>query len=122
MARIEEIDRLLWLWAEQLKVGDGSGYPTKSTLHEDWSPPSPGVTPTMKVAGRGLTGIGKHVDQLPDSVKATVVAKYLLRMSDRDAAAVLACAEATVGQRIVRAHQMLAGMMEKRTRVFATTD
>jgi DNA-directed RNA polymerase specialized sigma24 family protein len=122
MARIDEIDGLLWLWMEELKVGDGSGYPTKSTLHEDWSPPSPGVTPTMKVSRGGSCGIGALVVKLPASLRATLAAKYYLRMTDREAAAALSCAEATVGQRIVRAHQLLAGMMEKPASVFATTD
>ena len=44
-------------WAQWRRVGDGSGYPTMSVLHEDWSPPSPGVTPTMKVS----TSVSVHV-------------------------------------------------------------
>lgn len=121
MARIEEIDTLLWQWAERLKAGDGSGYPTMCTVHPDWSPPSPGVTPTMKVSRARRGEIDRMVERLPDSLRATLVAHYLLRMSDTDAAAVLGCAVPTVGQRIVRAHQLIAGMREEPRGNFATT-
>lgn len=121
MARIEEVDKLLWLWAERLKVGDGSGYPTKCTIHPDWSPPSPGITPTMKVSSTRRDQVGALVERLPDSLKATVAARYLLRMSDAEAAAALDCAVATVGQRIARAQQLLAGMAEESPGLFATT-
>lgn len=121
MARLDEIDRLLWLWAETLKVGDGSGYPTKAVLHPDWSPPSPGITPTLKVSSRRRDAVGPLVGRLPDSLKATLAAKYLLRMSDREAAAALDCAVATVGQRVTRAQQLLARWLEDQGEVFATT-
>ncbi len=121
MARIEEMDRLLWLWAERLKVGDGSGYPTKCTIHQDWSPPAPGITPTLKVSSTRRDQVGVLVERLPDSLKATVAAHYLLRMSDAEAAAALGCAVTTVGQRIVRAHQLLAAMAEESSGLFATT-
>lgn len=121
MARIEEMDRMLWLWAERLEVGDGSGYPTKCTIHPDWSPPSPGITPTMKVSSARRDGLGALVERLPDSLRATVVARYLLRMSDADAAAALGCAQPTVGQRITRAQQLLAAMADEEREVFATT-
>lgn len=121
MARIDEIDTLLWQWAERLKAGDGSGYPTMCTVHPDWSPPSPGVTPTMKVSKGRRGQVDKALEQLPDSLRATVVAHYLLRMSDTDAAVVLGCAVPTVGQRIVRAHQLLAGLLAEERGKFATT-
>jgi DNA-directed RNA polymerase specialized sigma24 family protein len=121
MARIEEIDVLLWQWAERLKAGDGSGYPTMCTIHADWSPPSPGVTPTLKVSKGRRGDVDRMIEKLPDSLRATVVARYLLRMTDTDAAAVLGCAVPTVGQRIVRAHQLIARMMASGKRIFATT-
>lgn len=108
MARDAEMDRRLWLWAERLKVGDGSGYPVKSTLHPDWSPPSPGITPTMKVSpGKGRDCIGRLVAKLPDSLVATLVAKYVVRLSDGDAALALGCAPPTVAARVERAHREL---------------
>jgi DNA-directed RNA polymerase specialized sigma24 family protein len=121
MARIEEIDTMLWQWAERLKAGDGSGYPTMCTIHPDWSPPSPGVTPTLKVSKGRQGEVDRLVAQLPDSLRATVVAHYFLRMADADAASVLGCAVPTVGQRIVRAHQLLAGMLADRAGIIATT-
>ena len=120
MARDSEIEQRLWLWAERLKSGDGSGYPVKSTLHPDWSPPPQGMRPGMKVCTAQRDHMHELVEMLPDSLKATVVAHYLLRMPDADAAEALGCATATVGERIQRAHRLLKLMAGERG-IFATS-
>jgi DNA-directed RNA polymerase specialized sigma24 family protein len=106
MARDAGIEARLLRWAEGLKSGDGNGYPVMSVLHEDWSPPSPGVTPTMKVTvGQSdVRQTHRIVERMSERMRATVVAHYVLRMSARDAAAVLDCAERTVAERIDQAH------------------
>jgi DNA-directed RNA polymerase specialized sigma24 family protein len=113
MARIQEIDRRLWLWAEALKVGDGSGYPVKNTLHEDWSPPSPGMTPTMKVsrADGSAKQMTRAVQQLSQTLQATLVAHYLVRMTAADIGLALGCKADTVHARIEAAHRELAGLL-----------
>ena len=111
MARDNKIEARLLEWAEWLKVGDGSGYAVKSVLHEDWSPPGKGTTPTMKVssAGREVRATDAAVRDLRPALKATVVARYVLRMSNEEAAAVLECQANTVCTRIEEAHRVLAG-------------
>lgn len=113
MARIEEVDRRLWLWAEALKVGDGNGYPAKNTLHEDWSPPGPGITPTMKVCavGADVRTMTAAVRELSQTVQATLVAHYLLRMAVVDIAAMMECKPDTVHARIEAAHRALAARL-----------
>lgn len=113
MARIEEIDHRLWLWAEALKCGDGSGYPVKSPLHEDWSPPTPGMTPTMKVGNinADVKATTRMLQRLSQALQATVVAHYLLRMTAVDAGAALGCQPDTVHARIEAAHRELARMV-----------
>lgn len=113
MARDVDIDRMLWLWAEALKCGDGSGYPVKCTIHPDWSPPAPGTTPTMKIssASAASASTGRMVAALSATLRATVVAKYLLRMADADIAQATGCAIGTVSERIGRAHREMLAML-----------
>lgn len=118
MARSEVMEQRLQRWAEWLKVGDGAGYATKCTLHEDWSPPTPGTTPTLKVApANDAPQTQRAVNALSERLRATLVAHYVLRMTAADAAAVLECAPDTVLDRIERAHRQLAATLG----VFATS-
>lgn len=111
MALSAEMDRRLRLWAEHVQVGDGSGYPVKSTLHPDWSPPSPGITPTLKVSrGGGADRLHRLVQRLPDKMRAVVVARYILKLSDAEAGLALNCAPGTVPARLERAHRELLRM------------
>jgi hypothetical protein len=97
MARIPEIEARLLRWAEWRKVGDGSGYPVKCVLHEDWSPPSSGTTPSMKV--------------VPASdVKQT--GRAVARLSSRlQSGAELKCQPDTVHARIEQAHRELSQLL-----------
>ena len=75
MARIAEIEDRLLRWAEYFKSGDTCGYPVKSTLHEDWSPPSPGMTPSMRVApANDAPQTHRMVARLSERLQATLVA------------------------------------------------
>ena len=119
MARDMAMDARLWRWAEWLKSGDGSGYPVKSTLHEDWSPPTPGLTPSMKVSSHNdARQTQRLVCLLSDRLQATLVAHYVVRMSVGDAAAVLDCKPDTVHARIEAAHGELLGMLKTDRREF----
>lgn len=108
MARDEAMHRRLVEWAQWRMVGDGSGYPTMSVLHEDWSPPAPGQTPTLKVAApsaarethRAMAGWSARL-------KNTVALHYLTNLSAGEQAVRLKCAERTVYERIEQAHSLL---------------
>lgn len=119
MARDEQMDARLWRWAEWLKTGDGSGYPVKSVLHEDWSPPSKGALPTMRVAPPGSDARQTHdlVGALKPSWRATVAAHYVLRMTTAQAAVALSVQPDTVLDRLERIHAHL----RRELGVFATS-
>jgi DNA-directed RNA polymerase specialized sigma24 family protein len=114
MAMIEAIDLRLWRWGEAVKNGgDGSGYPIKSTLHEDWSPPSPGMTPSMKVVpasdARQTHGL---VRCLSPKQQASLIAHYVKRMTHQQAAEAMQCQPDTVKDRIEAAHREIARMLD----------
>jgi len=128
MARDKAMDDRLWRWAEAMKSGGvvGNGYPVKCTLHEDWSPPSPGMTPTLRTAPPSdAPQTQRLVLMLSDRAKATLAAHYILRMSTKDAADALDCMPDTVLDRIEAAHrtlmQILADDQRVMNGVFATS-
>lgn len=108
MARDEQMHQRLLEWAQWRKCGDGSGYPTMSVLHEDWSPPAPGLTPTMKVAGSS-TARQTHRAMAGWSARMrnTVALYYLTNLPIAEQAERLECAERTVHERIEQAHGLL---------------
>ena len=120
MARDEQIDARLWRWAEWLKSGDGSGYPVTNPISVDWSPPSPGMRPGMKVAP-ACDGPLTHrlVLAMTDRMRATLTAHYVLRMPTLDAAEALDCQPGTVHARIEAAHRWMAARLEVAWRVAA---
>jgi DNA-directed RNA polymerase specialized sigma24 family protein len=108
MARDEQMHHRLLEWAQWRKVGDGSGYPTMSVLHEDWSPPSPGITPTMKVASpSSARQTHRAVQSLSARLRNTVALHYLTNLPIAEQAARLECAECTVHARIEQAQGLL---------------
>jgi len=112
MARDQGVESLLLAWAQWLMVGDGSGYPSMSTLHPDWSPPSPGTTPTLKVgAPRSARETHRMVGLLSDRLQATLMLHYCTNLSVAEQAQRLDCQPDTVGKRIQVAHKLLAGVL-----------
>ena len=99
-------------WAAWLTSGgDGAGYSAMSVIHPDWSPPSPGSTPTLKVARRGCQreqDLHAAVLQLSRRLQATLLVYYCKRLSVAEQAAMLECAEATVHARVREAKRLLA--------------
>ncbi len=109
MARVELIEARLRTWAQWVKTGDGSGYPTKCTLHPEWSPPAPGTTPTMKTgAPSDARQTHRAIDTLSLRLKNTVVLHYVHNLQAAEIAVQLQCEPGTIYPRIYRAHRLLA--------------
>lgn len=109
MARIEWVEQRLRDWAQWLKVGDGSGYPHMSVLHPEWQPPSPGQTPTMKVApSSSARSTHEAMACWSVSLRNTVLLYYVTDLPIAEQAARLGCAAQTVHARIEHAHRLLA--------------
>lgn len=109
MARDADIEARLQRWASWLNEGDGSGYPVMSVLHQDWQPPSPGITPTMKVSS--VTDVGethRAVRRLSLRLRNTVLIQYCFNLTLAEKAERLGCGEQTVVQRVDLAHRLLA--------------
>lgn len=101
-------DRLL-RWADWLTVGDGSGYATVCVLHENWSPPTAGQRPTMKVARSQAEARATHraIAALPVKLQATAWVHYVKKGSIADQALELQCQPDTVLDRVERLHRAL---------------
>jgi DNA-directed RNA polymerase specialized sigma24 family protein len=115
MAKIAWVDEALQRWAAVVVGGaDGSGYPTMSVLHEDWSPPSPGQTPTLKtVQGTGdVRRTHAALALLTVRARNTVVVHYCKRLSLEEQGAELGCQAKTVLERIGTIHRQLSGLLE----------
>lgn len=109
MAHNPVIEARLQRWAQWVNVGDGSGYPVKSVLHEDWSPPSSGMTPTMKVAhATDARQTHRAIARLSLRLANTLVVHYCLRLPIDQQAERLECDRSTVYARVERAHRLLA--------------
>lgn len=110
MGKDDRIEALLIEWAQWVKVGDGSGFSTMSVLHPDWSPPSPGITPTMKTAKHSRAqATHRAIAQLSQRIGNTLVVHYVQRpaLSIAQQAERLDCADSTVLARVTFAHREL---------------
>jgi DNA-directed RNA polymerase specialized sigma24 family protein len=87
MARLPEIDRMLWEWVEWRRGG------------------GPGTATVADIAA-AITG-------LPDALTQTLDAVYFGRCSSAEACRRLGCPEATVVRRIGRAHLLLSESLAK---------
>lgn len=115
MARDPRMEERLLRWAAAVTVGDGSGYPVMSVLHSEWQPPSPGVTPTLKVSPHNdARETHRAIGRLSLRLSNTLVVHYVLKLTVADQAERLQCAECTVHQRVEVAHRLLAGLLVRR--------
>lgn len=106
MARDANIEARLRRWAQWVSVGEGNGYATMSVIHPDWTPPSPGLTPTLKVgASTDVRETHRMLSNLSMRLANTVVVHYVLRQSLADQARLLECAVPTVKARIDEVHR-----------------
>lgn len=112
MARIDWVDRRLREWAQWLMVGDGSGYSAMSPLHPEWSPPTPGTTPTLKSAApSSARATHRLILLLSERTRATLALHYCTNLPVADQAVRLQCQATTVDMRIRSAHAQLAKLM-----------
>jgi len=112
MPRDTHIEQRLVVWASWLTTGDGSGYPTMSVLHPEWSPPSPGITPTLKVAAPSTAReTHRAIEQLSMRLRNTLLVHYALKLPIADQAERLQCGERTVHGRVEEAHRQLRGLL-----------
>jgi hypothetical protein len=114
MPRDAQMEARLQRWAQWVTVGDGSGYPVKSVLHPEWQPPSPGITPTLKVAPatdvRATHWAIAHLVQrgvMSQRLANTLVVHYCMHLSLSDQAMRLECSIDSIHDRVERAHRML---------------
>jgi DNA-directed RNA polymerase specialized sigma24 family protein len=112
MARIDWVEERLQRWAQKVTVGDGSGFPVMSVLHEDWMPPSPGITPSMKVSSGRNDAMSTHraIGLLSKRLQDTIAVHYAMRLPMFEQAQRLGCAIDTVHGRIEAAHRLLASL------------
>lgn len=119
MARDAGMEARLLRWAEYIKSGDGSGYPVRNVLDENWSPPSLGATPSMRTAPvNDARQTHRLVRKLSTRMQATLVAHYIKRMPAAAAAEELQCRPDTVTARIEAAHRALLGLLQDSQREF----
>lgn len=105
MARDEAIEARLQRWAQGVTVGDGSGFPVMSVLHPSWTPPSPGVLPSLKVApASDVRQTHQAIARLSARLQDTLVMHYCIKAPMAEQAARLGCAIDTVYGRVERAH------------------
>lgn len=113
MARDPGIEARLLRWAEYMKSGDGSGYPVRNVLDENWSPPAPGSASSMRTAPMNdARQTDRMVRKLSERLQATLVAHYIKRMPAAVAAIELQCMPDTVIARIEAAHRALLGLLQ----------
>jgi DNA-directed RNA polymerase specialized sigma24 family protein len=109
MARDPQVQARLLRWAAWVTVGDGSGYPVMSVIHPEWQPPSPGVTPTLKVgAVTDVRQTHRAIQGLSLRLRNTLVVHYVMRLSLAEQAQRLGCEVSTVIARVASAHRTLA--------------
>jgi DNA-directed RNA polymerase specialized sigma24 family protein len=108
--RIDDlVDARLLRWAEWLASGDGSGYARVNVLSAEWMPPTPGMTPVLKVRRGGSEAAQTHqaVGRLSLRLRNAVVLHYVLRAGTAEHAARAGCAHGTVAGRLTAARRQL---------------
>lgn len=107
-ARDDAIEARLQRWAQWVTAGDGSGYPAVNVLDRSWMPPSPGTTPTLKVAASSdVRQTHRALERLSVRLRNTVVVHYCHKVPLAEQARRLECAESTVVARVALVHRLL---------------
>lgn len=113
MARDTAMEARLQRWAQGVTVGDGSGYPVMAVIHPNWSPPSPGVLPSLKTSpASDVRQTHRAIGRLSARLQDTVVMHYCMRPSMAEQAERLGCTVDTVHDRIERAHRQLRALLD----------
>ena len=108
----DEMERRLREWGTWLAAGCSTtgGYPTKSVLHPEWSPPQSGSRPAMKVAtvrDHREREVHAVVCGMSARMQQTLLVRYVLNLSERERAERLRCAPSTVRVRVMAAKRGL---------------
>jgi len=112
MGKDDRMEALLVEWGQWATVGDGSGFSTMSVLHPDWSPPSPGLTPTMKTSHPSRArATHRAIATLSQRLGNTLVMHYCMRLPLAEQALRLDCSVSTVVARVAYAHGLLRGIL-----------
>lgn len=107
-----DIEARLQRWGQAVTVGDGSGYPSMSVIHPNWSPPTKGRTPMMKTSSRSGDVHATHraIGQLSLKQRDAVCLHYAVRLSTALHAERAGCDERTVRKRLEAARHALLAM------------
>lgn len=111
MAKIDWVEARLLRWADVVTSGrDGSGYPSINVLSREWMPPTPGTTPTLKVAASVSDIKTTHhaIGLLSLRMRNTIVVHYCRKLPMADQMAQLECSEPTLYTRLDKAHRLLS--------------
>lgn len=112
---VDVVEARLLAWAAwRTSGGCADGFPSKSVLHPSWSPPSPGVRPTLHVSGRSEVGqrrMDALIGGLSLRLRDALYVVYIKRMAPAEQAAQLRCQQATVRARVIEAKRQLGVML-----------
>lgn len=119
MARDDQMHQRLLEWAQAVTVGDGSGYPTMSVLHEDWTPPSPGITPSLKTSPHSSARqTHRIIAQMSLRLQDTLTLHYCFPgLSLEEQALRLGCGVSALHKRIDTAHRLLRSWVDTEARL-----
>lgn len=112
------MDERLRRWASWVAGGESAGFPRTNVLHASWTPPSPGMTPTLQTGRKAGDAAATHaaVATLSLRLRNTVVLHYCKRLSQAEQAAELGCAPSTVAQRLAQSRRLLWRELEPTVR------
>lgn len=112
-----DVEARLQRWAQAVTVGDGSGYPSMSVIHPNWSPPTKGSRPVMKTmpGGADVQATHRAIGRLSIKQRDAICLHYAYRLSSALHAERTGCAERTVRDRLDAARRALAAMWSDRS-------
>lgn len=106
----DDMDARLQRWAEYVTVGDGSGYASTNVLHANWSPPTPGQRPTLKVCSpTDARQTARALKRLHVKLQQVALVHYVKKGPIVWQAEQLQCQADTVRTRVERLHAALLG-------------
>ena len=107
-------------WAQWLTTGGTAvGYPTTNVLHQNWMPPTPGGTPTLR-SSPASSGAQREthrcIGALTLRLSNTLVVHYIYRGSLAEQACRLGCQPSTVAARVAEARRLIGLMLVQKTK------
>lgn len=111
---LDQIELRLQRWAEWRELGDAGGFAAVNVLHESWTPPTPGRTPTLRTS-RSTDARQTHraICTLSLRLQQTLEVVYVRRLRGAFAAEQLGCDVATVPQRVRDAKRRIASALDQ---------